>query len=121
MASFYSIWIILICSAHVWPVLKAAVLSPLSLLACFITLGIITSDYLTPNLAVISQEILFISDRVSGMTLMALGNALPDITSTYKTMKRDATTLAIGESFGAIFFLLTVVIGSMLMVRNIQL
>ncbi|BAP71300.1 putative cation exchanger YDL206W [Kluyveromyces marxianus] len=121
VASFYSIWIILIGSAHVWPVLKAAVLSPLSLLACFITLGIITSDYLTPNLAVISQEILFISDRVSGMTLMALGNALPDITSTYKAMKRDATTLAIGESFGAIFFLLTVVIGSMLMVRNIQL
>lgn len=97
------------------------VFSPLSLLTCFIALGIITSDYLTPNLTVISQELLFISDRISGMTLLALGNAIPDITSTYKAMKRGTTTLAIGESLGAIFFLLTVVIGSMLLVRNIKL
>ncbi|QEU59694.1 hypothetical protein KDRO_C02150 [Kluyveromyces lactis] len=97
------------------------VFSPLSLLTCFIALGIITSDYLTPNLTVISQELLFISDRISGMTLLALGNAIPDITSTYKAMKRGTTTLAIGESLGAIFFLLTVVIGSMLSVRNIKL
>ncbi|CDO92366.1 unnamed protein product [Kluyveromyces dobzhanskii CBS 2104] len=55
------------------------------------------------------------------MTLLALGNAIPDITSTYKAMNRGNTTLAIGESLGAIFFLLTVVIGSMLLVRNIKL
>ena len=118
---FYSVMLAVAISAHFSELIYKLIFSPISLAMCFATLGLITSDYLTPNLAVISKELLFISDRVSGMTLLALGNAIPDITSTYKAMKKDVTTLAIGESLGAIFFLLTVVIGSMLLVRNIKL
>ena len=55
------------------------------------------------------------------MTLLALGNAVPDITSTYQAMSADATTMAVGELFGGIFFLLTVVLGSMALVKPIEL
>ncbi|CAI1921780.1 hypothetical protein SEUBUCD646_0D00490 [Saccharomyces eubayanus] len=90
------------------------------LIECFSLLGLVTSDYLTPSLSFISSNIFHISDRVSGMTLLALGNALPDITSTYQSMKSGVTSLAIGELFGGIFFLLTVVIGLMGCVATIQ-
>lgn len=90
------------------------------LIECFSLLGLVTSDCLTPSLSYISSNIFHISDRVSGMTLLALGNALPDITSTYQSMKSGVTSLAIGELFGGIFFLLTVVIGLMGCVATIQ-
>ncbi|CAI4057118.1 Ycx1p SKDI_04G0400 [Saccharomyces kudriavzevii IFO 1802] len=90
------------------------------LIECFSLLGLVTSDYLTPSLSYISSNIFHISDRVSGMTLLALGNALPDITSTYQSMKTGVTSLAIGELFGGIFFLLTVVIGLMGCVATIH-
>ncbi|CAI6405360.1 ADM_HP2_G0006210.mRNA.1.CDS.1 [Saccharomyces cerevisiae] len=90
------------------------------LIECFSLLGVVTSDCLTPSLSYISSNIFHISDRVSGMTLLALGNALPDITSTYQSMKSGVTSLAIGELFGGIFFLLTVVIGLMGCVATIQ-
>lgn len=96
-------------------------LEPLVLLECFIALGLIASDFLTASLSHISSNILHISDRVSGLTLLALGNAVPDITSTYQSMSAGATTLALGELFGGIFFLLTVVLGSMALVRPIKL
>lgn len=94
---------------------------PLVLLECFIALGLIASDFLTPSLSQISRNMLHISDRVSGLTLLALGNAVPDITSTYQAMSADATTMAVGELFGGIFFLLTVVLGSMALVKPIHL
>lgn len=87
---------------------------------CFIMLGILTSDYLTPSLSFISREILHISDRISGMTLLALGNALPDITTTYQSMKRNATSLAFGELMGGVFFLLTVVLGIIGLVSTVR-
>lgn len=96
-------------------------LEPLVLLECFIALGLIASDFLTPSLSRISRKILHVSDRVSGLTLLALGNAVPDITSTYQAMSADATTMAVGELFGGIFFLLTVVLGSMALVKPIEL
>lgn len=96
-------------------------MEPLVLLECFIALGLIASDFLTASLSQISRNVLHISDRVSGLTLLALGNAVPDITSTYQAMSADATTLALGELFGGIFFLLTVVLGSMALARPIKL
>ncbi|CCC69248.1 hypothetical protein NCAS_0C02580 [Naumovozyma castellii] len=92
--------------------------SPLILIASFIILGLVTADFLTPSLSHISRDILHISDRISGMTLLALGNAIPDITSTYQSMNSHVTALALGELVGGIFFLLTVVIGSMGLVGN---
>lgn len=86
----------------------------------FTALGLITSDFLTPNLSIISKQVLHISDRVSGMTLLALGNSIPDITSTYQSMRSGATPLALGELLGAVVFLLTVVVGAMPFVRTIE-
>lgn len=100
-----------------WPVL----VGPLVLAYSFTALGLITSDFLTPHLAIISKEVLHISDRVSGMTLLALGNSMPDITSTYQSMRSGATPLALGEMLGAMVFLLTVIVGVMPMVRTIEL
>ncbi|KAL3237075.1 Ycx1p RNJ42_01362 [Nakaseomyces bracarensis] len=87
---------------------------------CFVMLGVLTSDYLTPSLSFISREILHISDRISGMTLLAFGNALPDITTTYQSMKRNATSLAFGELMGGVFFLLTVVLGVIGLVSTVR-
>lgn len=94
---------------------------PIYLICGFVSLGLITSDFLTPNLSIIAKELLHISDRISGMTLLALGNAIPDITSTYKAIDSGVVSLAIGELLGAIFFSLTVVIGSMAILRPINL
>ncbi|SCU95565.1 LANO_0E10726g1_1 [Lachancea nothofagi CBS 11611] len=102
--------------ARLWPFLTAPVVLGYS----FTALGLITSDFLTPNLSIISKELLHISERVSGMTLLALGNSVPDITSTYHSMKSDATPLALGELLGAIVFLLSVIVGIMPMVRTID-
>lgn len=87
---------------------------------CFMMLGILTSDYLIPSLSFISRDILKISDRVSGMTLLALGNAIPDITTTYQSMKRNETSLALGELIGGVFFLLTVILGVVGIVSTVK-
>lgn len=121
VALFYCLVIFLFIWSQFSELIFKLILSPILLLLCFATLGIITADFLTPNLSVISNDLLLISPRVSGMTLLALGNAIPDISSTYASMKKGASTLAIGESLGAIFFLLTVVIGCMVSIRTIQL
>lgn len=96
-------------------------IEPMELLGSFVILGSIASDFLTPSLSQISKGILHISDRVSGFTLLAMGNAIPDITGTYQAMNAGATTLAIGELLGGILFLLTVVLGSMALIKPIEL
>ncbi|QLL34806.1 hypothetical protein HG536_0H01810 [Torulaspora globosa] len=120
-ALFYLASLALIAYAFHNGNLKTLYLEPLLLLECFIALGLIASDFLTASLSHISSNILQISDRVSGLTLLALGNAVPDITSTYQSMNAGATALALGELFGGIFFLLTVVLGSMALVRPVKL
>lgn len=94
---------------------------PLVLISCFMALSILTSDFLEPSLSVISRSMLGISDRLSGMTLLALGNGISDITSTYQLMKTDTTSLALGELVGGMFFLITVIVGLMSLLRAISL
>ena len=94
---------------------------PITLATCFMTLGLLTSDFLTPSLSVISKEILHISDRISGMTLLALGNGIPEITSAYQSMSAGVPSLAIGELIGGVFFLTTVVMGLMGLVQTIHI
>ncbi|CAB4255165.1 Ycx1p KABA2_05S09878 [Maudiozyma barnettii] len=94
---------------------------PVSLGTCFITLGLLTSDFLTPSLSEISTNMLHISPRIAGMTLLALGNGIPEITSAYQSMNAGVTSLAIGELIGGVFFLTTVVIGLMGFIRTIYI
>ncbi|KAH3902114.1 uncharacterized protein SCODWIG_02302 [Saccharomycodes ludwigii] len=93
----------------------------LLLILCFTALGIITSDYLLLNLQTISHSILNINDKIAGLTLLALGNAMPDIVSTYKSINNGFVSLAIGELLGAIFFAITILLGLMVTVQGIKL
>ncbi|CCF59574.1 hypothetical protein KAFR_0H01640 [Kazachstania africana CBS 2517] len=94
---------------------------PFILGTCFITLSLLTSDFISPSLHEISRNVFGMSDRISGMTLLALGNAIPEITTTYHSMNTNVTSLAIGELYGGVFFLLTVVLGSMSMWSTIKI
>lgn len=118
---FYSINAIIISLSFKSEILWQFYVEPLALLACFVILGSIASDFLTPSLSQISRGVLHISDRVSGLTLLAMGNAIPDITGTYQAMSAGATSLAVGELLGGTFFLLTVVLGSMALIKPIEL
>ncbi|GMM36744.1 hypothetical protein DASC09_040690 [Saccharomycopsis crataegensis] len=78
----------------------------------FITLGITSSDFLCPNLAYLAR-IAKVSDKVAGMTLLALGNSAPDLLSTYLSFHGGLTTLALGELLGSAFLCVSVVVGLM--------
>ncbi|CCE73270.1 Piso0_000300 [Millerozyma farinosa CBS 7064] len=82
------------------------------LLLYFAGLGVTASDYLCPNLYTLSK-LLMLSDNVAGVTLLAFGNGSPDVMSTYKAMKAGSASLAFSELIGATYFITTVVLGSM--------
>ena len=84
--AFYATNILLAIIACTSDAIWELYIQPNILFTCFIILGLVTSDILSPLLSTISKETLHISDRISGMTLLDLGNAVPDITSTYKSM-----------------------------------
>lgn len=76
----------------------------------FLILGLLASDYLVPNLTSLS-DLLNLDEKLAGLTLLAFANGSPDILSTYLAMKKNLTTMAIGELLGSANFSLTVVIG----------
>lgn len=82
------------------------------IIVIFMIFGLITSNFLYPNLDLLSKHIQ-ISDRISGLTLLSLGNATPDIFSTYNAFKTDSSSLAIGELLGSANFVICFVIGCM--------
>lgn len=84
----------------------------LLLILGFLSLGIITSNFLSPNLTSVSDW-LGLDQRISGMTLLSLGNGSPDIFSTYSAMSSNSLSLAIGELLGSSLFVCSFVIGSM--------
>ncbi|CCH42478.1 Sodium/potassium/calcium exchanger 2 [Wickerhamomyces ciferrii] len=78
----------------------------------FITFGLITSNFLYPNLDLISQ-FLNISNRISGLTLLSLGNATPDFFSIFNAFNSNSNSLAMGELIGSVNFVIVFIIGSM--------
>lgn len=100
---------LLLGSAAIWPIIFFLVL-------CFTYVGTIASDYLCPNLYTISK-ISRLSDRLTGLTFLALGNGAPDVLGTYKAMTMNSSSLAVSELIGAAFFATTVVIGSMAIIH----
>lgn len=85
----------------------------------FSTLGISASDFFCPNLATISI-ILGLDENVAGVTFLALGNGSPDVFSTFSAMKANSGGLAIGELIGAASFIVSVVVGSMALIKPFQ-
>ncbi|KAG8835869.1 hypothetical protein FRC17_000419, partial [Serendipita sp. 399] len=86
------------------------------LIFLFSTLGISASDFFCPNLATISA-VLGLDENVAGVTFLALGNGSPDVFSTFSAMKADSGSLAVGELIGAASFILSVVVGSMALIK----
>ncbi|CAE6416202.1 unnamed protein product [Rhizoctonia solani] len=82
----------------------------------FSFIGICASDFFCPNLATIAST-LGLSENVAGVTFLAFGNGSPDLFSTFSAMRAGSGSLAIGELLGAASFIVSVVAGSMPLVR----
>lgn len=82
----------------------------------FMTLGLIASEFSCANLEFLGAS-LGINDSTMGVTFLALGNALPDLFSTFRAIETGSGNLGIGELLGAAVFLVTVVGGGIMIVR----
>lgn len=82
----------------------------------FSTLGITASDFFCPNLGTIAER-LGLDENVAGVTFLAFGNGSPDVFSTFSAMKAGSGPLAIGELLGAASFIVSVVAGTMCIIR----
>jgi solute carrier family 24 (sodium/potassium/calcium exchanger), member 6 len=101
-------------SSPVRPAVFLGLLVWLALL--FSTLGIGASDFFCPNLATIAT-VLGLDENVAGVTLLAVGNGSPDVFSTFSAMKAHSGSLAVGELLGAATFIVSVVVGSMCIIK----
>ncbi|KAF8510772.1 Sodium/calcium exchanger protein-domain-containing protein [Gautieria morchelliformis] len=82
----------------------------------FSTLGIGASDFFCPNLATIAT-VLGLDENVAGVTFLAVGNGSPDVFATFSAMKAHSGSLAVGELLGAAAFIVSVVVGSMCIIK----
>ncbi|KAG9025661.1 hypothetical protein FRB95_009932 [Tulasnella sp. JGI-2019a] len=86
------------------------------LIFLFSFIGITASDFFCPNLNTIAK-FFGLSDNVTGVTFLAFGNGSPDVFATYSAMRSNTGSLAIGELLGAASFIVSVVVGSMCIVK----
>ncbi|GAA5817259.1 hypothetical protein MFLAVUS_010802 [Mucor flavus] len=86
------------------------------LLFLFGFVGIAASDFFCPNLQTIATA-LHLSESLTGVTFLALGNGSPDLFSTFSAMRSNMGSLAIGELIGAASFIVSVVAGSMCAIK----
>lgn len=91
----------------------------LVILFIFVGFSVITANFIYPSLDLLSRY-LRISKRISGLTLLALGNATPDIFSTYSALSSDSSSLAIGELIGSAAFVICFIIGAMGIIRPFE-
>ena len=76
----------------------------------FLVLGTTADNFFCPALASLSNMI-GLTPRVAGVTLLALGNGAPDVFSIYASTKAGEYGIAVGEVTGAANFVCTGVIG----------
>ncbi|KAG9046796.1 hypothetical protein FS837_003614 [Tulasnella sp. UAMH 9824] len=79
-------------------------------------IGITASDFFCPNLSTIAK-VFGLSDNIAGVTFLAFGNGSPDLFSTYSAMRTNSGSLAVGELLGAASFVISVVVGSMCIIK----
>ncbi|SGY47679.1 BQ5605_C001g00558 [Microbotryum silenes-dioicae] len=82
----------------------------------FAFVGITASDFFCPNLSTIASR-LGLSESVAGVTLLAFSNGSPDVFSTFAALSRGSGSLAIGELIGAASFIVSVVAGTMCLIK----
>lgn len=83
----------------------------------FSFIGIAASDFFIPNLATIA-DVFGLDDNIAGVTFLAFGNGSPDLFSTLSAMRAGSGSLAIGELVGAASFIVSVVVGSMCIIKS---
>ncbi|EJU04935.1 hypothetical protein DACRYDRAFT_20517 [Dacryopinax primogenitus] len=86
------------------------------LLFLFSFISISASDFFCPNLSTIAT-MLGLDENVAGVTFLAFGNGSPDLFSTFSAMRNDSGSLAVGELLGAGTFIISVVAGSMCLIK----
>ncbi|ORX47006.1 hypothetical protein DM01DRAFT_1327357 [Hesseltinella vesiculosa] len=86
------------------------------LLFLFGFVGIAASDFFCPNLQTIAT-MLHLSESLTGVTFLALGNGSPDLFSTFSAMQANLGSLALGELIGAASFIVSVVAGTMCAIK----
>jgi Ca2+/Na+ antiporter len=91
-------------------------LAILELIVIFVFFGRASTEYLSPNLASLSQ-FLKLPQSIAGVTFAALGNSSPDLFSTVTAIQAGSLELALGELFGAANFIICIVVGSISMVN----
>lgn len=86
----------------------------------FLFLATAASKFFCPNLAHIAS-VLGLSQTVSGVTLVALGNGAADLFGTFSAFSASSSALALGELVGAGLFVTTVVVGAVAVVNPFAL
>ncbi|KAI8458978.1 Sodium/calcium exchanger protein-domain-containing protein, partial [Phakopsora pachyrhizi] len=89
------------------------------LMFLFSFIGIVASDFFCPNISTLSNR-LGLNKNLTGVTFLGFGNGAPDVLSTFVAMRSGTGSLAIGELIGAASFIVTVVLGSMCLIRPFQ-
>lgn len=80
------------------------------MIALFYLLGNTTDIFFCPSLEVIS-DMLKMSPEIAGLTLLALGNGAPDVSSVIAgVVGSNSFPIAIGELFGSGIFIVTVIV-----------
>ncbi|OCF45712.1 hypothetical protein I317_00615 [Kwoniella heveanensis CBS 569] len=82
----------------------------------FSFIGISASDFFCPNLSTIASY-LGLNESTAGVTFLAFGNGSPDVFSTFSAMKGGTFGLAVGELIGAASFIVSIVVGSIALIR----
>ncbi|KAJ2349895.1 hypothetical protein GGF43_004351 [Coemansia sp. RSA 2618] len=85
------------------------VLLALWLSLLFIWLGVSASEYFSPNISTLAK-LLHLPESLAGVTLLALGNGAPDLSSTYSAVRAGSAALAIGQIVGSAAFITSVVV-----------
>ncbi|KAJ1674325.1 hypothetical protein EV182_003511, partial [Spiromyces aspiralis] len=79
------------------------------------------SDYLSPNLSIISQ-LLRLPESIAGVTLLAVGNGAPDLFTTLSAARAHSGCMAIGELIGGASCIVLGVVGLIVtMMPNIRI
>lgn len=79
------------------------------LLFLFLCLGVLSNEYSVPSLTAVAYY-LKIPAEVAGLTLLALGNGVANVSGYFAAVTNRTYSLAIGDAFGGSFFTITIVL-----------
>lgn len=85
----------------------------------FFILATVAEDFFCPTLALLSQ-MLQLSPDVAGMTIMAFGNGMPDLFSSFAAVQQGQLPIALGALVGAGSFISLIVVAAVAVVSKVK-